>query len=266
MKTRIISAIIALAICLPILFLGGTIYKLGIYILSIISLHEFLELKQTKKEMPSFINFISYLILTLLVLSNINTTTILFKLDFRIISGLFLVFLLPTVLYQDNTKYSIADAFFFIGSLVFIGASFSLLILIRNISLNLIIYLFVITIFTDTYALLVGKLIGKHKMVEKISPNKTWEGMIGGTFFGVVAGVLFYNTVIDNSFNILTLIGITLFLSIIGQYGDLVFSTIKRYFGKKDFSNIMPGHGGILDRLDSIIFVVLSFTFFIGIL
>ena len=58
----------------------------------------------------------------------------------------------------------------------------------------------------------------------------------------------------------------TLFLSIIAQFGDLVFSAIKRYFGKKDFSNIMPGHGGILDRLDSIIFVALGFMFFISLI
>ena len=68
---------------------------------------------------------------------------------------------------------------------------------------------------------------------------------------------------VDPGANILTVIFMTLILSIIGQLGDLVFSSIKRYFNIKDFSNIMPGHGGILDRFDSIIFVILGFMFFI---
>lgn len=266
MKQRIISAIIALLICIPILLKGGIIYALGVYGLSLLGMKEFLDVKQTKKEVPEFINFISYVILTLLVLYNINNTSSIFSIDFRIISGLFLVFLIPAVLYHDRQKYSIVDAFYLIGGTFFLGTSFSLLILIRNISINILIYLFIITIITDTYAYLVGRLIGKHKLLEKISPKKTWEGMIGGTIFGVLTGVVYYNTVIDSSFSIINLILITTFLSIIGQFGDLTFSAIKRYFGTKDFSNIMPGHGGILDRLDSIIFVMLGFVFFLSIM
>ena len=83
---------------------------------------------------------------------------------------------------------------------------------------------------------------------------------------GVFVSAVFYHTVIDSEFSKVYLLGISLFLSVLGQYGDLVFSSIKRYFGKKDFSNIMPGHGGILDRLDSIIFVLLGFVFFVNIL
>ena len=70
-------------------------------------------------------------------------------------------------------------------------------------------------------------------------------------------------TVFNSKTSLIIVILMSLFLSILGQYGDLVFSAIKRYYGKKDFSNIMPGHGGILDRFDSIIFVILGFMFFI---
>ena len=90
--------------------------------------------------------------------------------------------------------------------------------------------------------------------------------MVGGTIMGVFVSAVFYHTVIDPEFSKVYLLGISLFLSVLGQYGDLVFSSIKRYFGKKDFSNIMPGHGGVLDRLDSIIFVLLGFVFFVNIL
>ena len=80
---------------------------------------------------------------------------------------------------------------------------------------------------------------------------------------GVFIGAMFHHTVIDPTFSKIEILAICTFLSLLGQYGDLVFSAIKRYFGKKDFSNLMPGHGGILDRLDSIIFVLLGFMFFI---
>lgn len=266
MKKRIISAIVALLIFVPIFIYGGFIYKVAIYILSMLGLREFLNAKKKKKDIPSFIEFISYVITSLIVLSNANSEELIFQMDFRVIVGLFLVFLLPTVLYHDREKFSITDAFYLIGGVFFLGTSFSLLIIFRNISLNIIIYLFMITIFTDTFAYLIGRLIGNHKLLEDISPNKTWEGMIAGTILGTFISTVFYTVVINNNISIIIVLLMTLFLSILGQFGDLVFSAIKRYFKIKDFSNIMPGHGGILDRLDSIIFVVFGFIFFITIL
>ena len=266
MKQRVISAIVALLILVPIFLMGGFIYDATIVILSLLGLREFLKVKKKKKELPSFIQFISYIMLSLIVVSGVNSQEMIFSIDFRIISGLLVVFLLPTILYHDRSLYSINDAFYLIGGVFFLGVSFSLLIIIRNISLNYIIYLFLISIMTDTYAYIVGRLIGSHKLLESISPNKTWEGMIAGTFFGVFIPTLYYVTAIDMNASYLFIIVMTLFLSILGQFGDLVFSAIKRYFKTKDFSNIMPGHGGILDRFDSIIFVILGFIFFITIL
>lgn len=266
MKTRVISAIVALFIMVPIVLHGGLIYALAIYILSMIGLWEFLRVKETRKEIPSFITFISYIIMTLFVLMNVQSKEIVYSMSYPTIVGLFLVFSIPAVLYHERSKYSIVDAFYFIGGIFFLGTSFSLLITLRNISLELILFLFIITIATDTYAYLVGRLIGKTKLLESLSPKKTLEGMAGGTLAGVFIGTLFYHTVIDATLPIYIVIIMTLFLSILGQLGDLFFSAIKRYYGTKDFSNIMPGHGGILDRFDSIIFVVLGFMFFISII
>lgn len=266
MKKRVISAVIALAILVPIFVKGGFIYNIAIYVLGILGLKEFLKAKSSKKNVPAFIEFISYIIFTLLVLFNTSNEQMIYAVDFRILAGLFLIFLIPAVLYHDRELYSITDAFYLIGGLFFLGTSFSLLILIRNISLNLIIYLFLITTLTDSYAYITGSLIGKHKLLKEISPNKTWEGMIGGTLFGVIISAIFYFVVINPDVSLFQISLITLFLSIIGQFGDLCFSAIKRYFNIKDFSNIMPGHGGILDRFDSIIFVILGFMFFINII
>lgn len=264
MKQRIISAIVALMILIPIIIIGGDIFNVAVYVFSLLGLKEFMDMKQTKKEIPLFIKFISYVFVTIIILYNSEGGATVLSMDYRLISGLFLAFLLPTVLYHDRNKYSINDAFYLIGGVFFLSISMVLLINVRGSSLSKLVYLILITTITDTFAYITGMLIGKHKLLESISPNKTWEGTIGGTIFGTFVSSIFYITVINPEINVFIVIGISLFLSLIGQFGDLVFSAIKRYFGKKDFSNIMPGHGGILDRLDSIIFVLLGFMFFIA--
>ena len=266
MKKRIISAIIALAIVIPLIVVGGIAFNIGVYIISLVALKELLDTKASKKQIPIFIQLIAYIFMTIILISNSKDISNVFTLDYRILAALFMAFLIPTVFYHERSKYSINDAFFLIGSLLFLGISMSLLILVRSINLNLLIFLLLIPMATDIFAYVTGMLIGKHKLLEEISPKKTIEGMVGGTLMGVFIGAMFHHTVIDPTFSKIEILLICTFLSLLGQYGDLVFSAIKRYFGKKDFSNLMPGHGGILDRLDSIIFVLLGFMFFINII
>lgn len=263
MMTRIISAFVALIIFVPLIIIGKTPFLLCVFILSILALKEFLDVKETKKKLPDFIKFISYILITLIVFGSSLNSEFIYAIDLRIVCALFLIFLIPTVLYHDKTKYSVNDALFLIGSVFFLGMSFSIIELVRNLELNYFIYLILISIFTDTFAYITGLLIGKNKLLESVSPKKTWEGMIGGTIMGTFIASLFFETVIVSNLDVGIVILMTLFLSIIGQFGDLTFSAIKRYFGKKDFSNIMPGHGGVLDRLDSIIFIALAFMFFL---
>jgi phosphatidate cytidylyltransferase len=263
MKKRVISAIIACIIFIPALIYGRFPYTLLIYALSLQGLKEMIHAYKTKKELPEFIQFISYLILTFLFFDISNGTTLTFYLDFRLLASLVLLYLIPVIIYQNEKTYNILDAFFMISSIILLGSGFTLLVVIRNMNIYYLIYLFIITVLTDTYAFITGSLIGKHKCIEKISPNKTWEGIIGGTLIATVAGSVFFTTVISTNMPLYFIIGMTLFLSIIGQFGDFVFSAIKRNFKIKDFSNFMPGHGGILDRLDSIFFVLLAFTFLI---
>lgn len=266
MKQRIISAIIALIIFIPIFILGGTIFNLAFYVLSLIGLNEFMKVRQKEKKFPDFIRLIAYLMLTLLYFKNTLNNNINFAIDYRIIAGTFLILLLPVVLYHNEKVYNVKDAFYILGGVFFLGCSMSLFYLYRNIGLELIVFLFLITIITDTYAYLVGRLIGKTKLLESISPNKTWEGTIGGSLVGTFVCVVYYLTLINTNASVFNVSIIVLFLSLIGQFGDLFFSAIKRKFKVKDFSNLMPGHGGVLDRLDSIIFVMLAFTFFITII
>ena len=266
MIQRAISAIVMLGIFIPLFIIGGIAFDILVLVLSVLALKEFLDIKQTKKDVPFFIQFISYVTLTLFIFTNIANSDIIFSIDYRIIAGLFLVFSLPAVLYHDRSLYSIVDSFYFIGAIFFLGIAFSLMILFRNKSIDILIYLLLVTIITDTYAYIMGMLTGRHKLLEEISPKKTWEGTIAGSIFGTFIATSFYTTVINPSVELYVVVFMTLFLSILGQFGDLFFSAIKRYYGKKDFSNLIPGHGGILDRLDSIIFVILGYTFFITII
>lgn len=266
MKTRIISAAIALIILIPIVLKGGIIFDLAFFIIAMQGLKEFLDITEKKKKVPSFIKLICYLILTgIFFMGQIDKNMIL-NIDFRIIAGSFLILLLPTVLYHNKKVYNVKDGFYLLGGLLFLGTSMSLFVMYRNMGLKIFIFLFLITILTDTFAYITGRLIGKNKLLEEISPNKTWEGLFGGSIMGTFMCTVYYLTVIDPTISLSVIVPVVLFLTIIGQFGDLFFSSIKRYFGVKDFSNIMPGHGGALDRFDSIIFVMLAYTFFLTII
>ena len=176
------------------------------------------------------------------------------------------MFVVPMVFINDTKKYNLNDALFLVGSILFVGLSFNLLMVTRNISISYIIYLFLITIITDTFALFTGMLVGKHKLAPEISPKKTIEGAVGGSLMGTIVASAFYTTVINPATPLVIVILLTALLTVIGQIGDLAFSSIKRYYGVKDFSNLIPGHGGILDRFDSIVFVTMAFVILFGII
>lgn len=257
MAKRVISAIVLVIFFVPLLLIGGIPFTVFMSILSLFSFYELIHIKESKKKVPLFVKIIAYL---LVLFFTLNTPSVDFQysMDYRIMSLIIFAFLSPLVFINDTDKYSINDALYLIGSVLFIGLSFNLLIATRNYDLKYIIYLFLITTLTDTFALFTGMLVGKHKLTS-ISPKKTVEGLIGGTFMGTFVGVAYYHTVLNASMPLLYIIFITIALSLVGQLGDLVFSSIKRYYGKKDFSDLIPGHGGLLDRFDSIIFVVLAF-------
>lgn len=118
---------------------------------------------------------------------------------------------------------------------------------------SIIIGIFILIWTNDTFAYLVGKSIGKNKLFERISPKKTIEGFVGGLIFAIIAGVLLSKYYV--SMPIFQWILIAVIVSVFGTLGDLIESKFKRIAGVKDSGTIMPGHGGIYDRLDSIIFV-----------
>lgn len=127
---------------------------------------------------------------------------------------------------------------------------------IKGYNPNILISIFILIWVNDTFAYLVGKSVGKHKLFERISPKKTIEGFLGGIGFAVIASYFIskYFLMLPEKNTFIWII-IALIVGIFGTIGDLVESKFKRISEKKDSGNIMPGHGGILDRLDSVIFV-----------
>lgn len=136
---------------------------------------------------------------------------------------------------------------------------------IQNIGSGIMIMLFIMIWVNDTFAYLGGMMLGRHKMWERHSPNKTWEGTISGALFCVATAILvgphFYPHIHILGWAISGLI-----CSVTGTLGDLVESMFKRYCGVKDSGNIMPGHGGVLDRFDSLLMAVPFVLLFITII
>ncbi len=175
----------------------------------------------------------------------------------------------------------------------YIGLGFGSIVLLRLVGVRYIVYLLMVAVLTDTFAYLFGVKFGKHKMAPNISPKKSWEGAIAGTviatviasLFGIFYGQLFpagsfFNqtgqlTIIDGITNFglnssgsivlwkhaLLIVPLTFVLSIVGQLGDLFASKLKRSYEIKDFGEIFPGHGGVLDRFDSTIFAAVFLVF-----
>lgn len=141
-------------------------------------------------------------------------------------------------------------------NLIYVGWTLVHILLIRNLSEGflLLLLLFIIIWATDTGAYFTGRLLGKNKLSPQISPNKTIEGALGGLVSSILCAVIFVS--FYKVISVPAVILIALVLSVMGQLGDLVESSFKRFADIKDSGNIIPGHGGILDRFDSTIFTV----------
>lgn len=259
MKERIISGAIMTIIAVIVFLLGGIVFDIAIGILAVLAFKELLEIKKDV-EIPFLMKIMGLISMALLIYSNIDDHSILFGLSYEMLSVVFLLLLAPTVFYKGK-KYTVTNSFYLSTCAIFLGTVFNLFINVFAQSKIVFIFLLLISCITDIFALLGGKLIGKHKLT-KISPNKTIEGSVTGTIFAVIIATTFHATLI-NSVSVIKLVPLIIILSVIGQIGDLFFSLIKRENDVKDFSNLIPGHGGILDRIDSFIFVIITYVFLV---
>lgn len=255
MKKRFISAILMIMLFVPILIIGKIPFLILALGLGMIGLKELLDFD---KDIPNVVTYSSYLFFLFFMLYDYSNNLIALSLNMNYLIILCLFYFISVVIIGDLKKYNYKDAINIIIKVILVGLFFKGFVVVRNININDVIYLFLISSLTDTFALLSGKYFGKHKL-SLISPKKTIEGSIGGSLVGSVIASLVYWWISGFSGNFFIILVISLGLSILGQVGDLFFSSIKRTHGIKDFSNLIPGHGGIFDRFDSVSFILLGY-------
>lgn len=247
------------------IFVGGVYLKYGVMLLSIMGLFEFYKVSKVKGVKP--INIAAYL-MTIYYYVILNT-----KYDInKFIPIALLILLILMCLPVINIKFTYFDIAVTLLGFFYIPVLFSTIPLVngKEYGKYLVWLIFISSWLCDTAAYYTGRFFGKRKLCPDISPKKTVEGAIGGVI-GSVLGCLIYGFAINHfALNIpmyhYLIIG--LISGILSQFGDLTASSIKRYSNVKDYSNIIPGHGGILDRFDSILFsgavVYYYITFIIG--
>ena len=262
MKKRVISAIIALIIVLPLIIAGGVWFKIGVYIIGLLGLYEMINVISKDKKIPMVVRVLSMIVYILLIdrISANNT----FDIPFVWFILPVIVTLVPALFYKSD-KYNIVSGLMLLGSIYLLGIGFGGLVFIRNINVNYFMYLIINTIMCDTFAHFFGTQIGKYKLCPSISPNKTIEGFIGGVVFATFISSAYFTT-FYSQMCLLSVILISFIISLFAVCGDLIFSLIKRCFGVKDYGHIMPGHGGVLDRVDSVLIAGLALLIIIYIL
>ena len=252
--------------------LGNAVFACVFFVIGIIGIYEYvhnLELKGVKSNKPmAFIAGIAtYVALTIFPNDGTCPDPITLYYFAMIMVGLVPVLYLTTFLVQlwrnDNEPFTTVGHTLLPS--IWIMVPLSLLNTAHIFGAGLTMMIFILIWVNDSFAYITGMLLGKHKMWERHSPNKTWEGTIGGVVFCIAAaifvGPLFYPLIHIMEWAIIGLI-----CSVVGTLGDLVESMFKRYCGVKDSGRIMPGHGGVLDRFDSILMAVPFVLLFLGII
>ena len=238
MKTRILSAVVLLPLLIFVLIKGGVYLSLFILVCSLIGVNEFVNaLGKNSSQFTKCILFIATIINTLIIYTK----------NEKLILPLIVLLLFVEATFVVFGKISAISIFVFI----YVCVSLSIVYLLSSNYTIFFPYIFIIAMVTDTFAYFSGIFFGKHKL-SSISPKKTVEGAVGGILFCAFASFM-YAYFFQKDF-LSFVIPFAVIGSIISQIGDIFSSAFKRAMNIKDYGNIIPGHGGILDRADSIIF------------
>lgn len=255
MKKRLIGSAIILAVVIPCFLIGGVLFNIFACFIGGIAIFELINADKDLRKIPNVIKALSLVSIPLVVVMNMNASYYI-GVDMITLCVPFLLFSLIS-LFNYKKGFGMNEVFKLSFISLFISFICLSFITIMRIDKWILLYIIIIAVATDVFAYLGGRLFGKHKFT-KISPNKTIEGCVCGAVFGTALSYVYYVNVIPVT-NGVILFGITILLSIIGQCGDLVFSLIKRENDIKDYSHLIPGHGGICDRLDSLSFIAMLF-------
>jgi phosphatidate cytidylyltransferase len=252
LKQRIITGIIGGAAFLFLVYMGKEWYSLLVLLLAMIGLFEFLRMAGLRPF--GLAGILSYALMISILWPDLSFSS---WLDFRLSDGILLpvmLLLLSYTVFRKNQVHIEHVALAVVGAL-YIGYGFTYMAATRNLpdgfALTMLVLLGIWA--TDSGAYFVGKAMGRHKLWPAISPNKTVEGSIGGLLIAVVVVLALNATLGMLGFG--QALAIALVTGVAGQLGDLIESAFKRHFGVKDSGQIIPGHGGVLDRFDSLILV-----------
>ena len=264
---RTITGVITLPVLAIILIFSNTIIMdIFTAIIACISMYEYFHcFKSTNKANPS--QYLGYIYCILIAFTHFVDERLLTSIIIAIIPVSLVVLFAELVL--SKGKKTVTDIAVTMLGIFYIPLMLIYLSLVRDMELDhglngkiLIWFVLIASWGSDIFAYFIGRHFGKHKLTA-VSPNKTVEGAVAGVVGAILLGILFAilcNTIWGVGINYLLIGCIMAVLSIVGQIGDLAASSIKRYCDIKDFSELIPGHGGMLDRIDSIIFV-LPFAF-----
>ncbi len=260
MKKRVLTSIAIIAACVPILLLSQyIIYPLALAFLSAVAVFEILRVlgvhKDSRISVPAYVATATLPLLAFLIGNKTPGTFVFAAFAIYLVLGLY--YFTVAVLARGKISFSkIAEA---LTLTVYVGVSFTAMAMIRYIPNGA--YIFALVFLgpwsCDTFAYLFGSKFGKHKLIVEISPKKTVEGSIAGIIFCALTFML-YGLIVDLAFpsvavNYLVLAVSGLLVSFVAQIGDLIASLVKREYGIKDYGSLFPGHGGIMDRFDSIL-------------
>lgn len=248
-KTRLISGIVLMAITIALMVNGGFPLFWVITAISVIGLFELYRAVGMEKTLPAVVGYLSSIVIDILILDNYYEYLLMW-----LIASLMVLMACYVIAYPKYNSEQMTMLFF---GLIYVTVMLSFVFKVRFVQ-NGILYVWLIFIGawgSDTCAYCVGKLLGKHKLPSKLSPNKTIEGCLGGIIGAALIGFLFALAFFKNTDYWWHFAVIGAISSVISQIGDLTASAIKRNHEIKDYGNLIPGHGGILDRFDSIIFI-----------
>jgi phosphatidate cytidylyltransferase len=258
--TRLLTGTVFVAVLLIGVLYNQYSFFLVFSLITVLALHEFYTLLRPtiNKQLGVLFNTFGGFLLFLAVyfyFSGTNKSLVVFTPYFIYLLSLFIAQL---YLKYDNPIHSLAYA---VLGQIYLALPLSLLCYLAfgyeldgSYHFALLLGLFVFIWVNDSFAYLAGSMFGKHRMFERISPKKSWEGFAGGVVFAIIAAIIY-----SNYFTQLSLIGwvgFALVMIVFGTLGDLIESLFKRTLNVKDSGKLLPGHGGILDRIDSVVFAI----------
>ncbi|NLJ57375.1 MAG: phosphatidate cytidylyltransferase [Tissierellia bacterium] len=251
MGRRVLTGFAGGAIIAAVTYLGGTIYDFVYFGVTCIAIYELSKVFFGKGfDYGAILNYCFAIALFIEKATEYQHFFDFFL--FLYISVNFVIF----VFNKDITIKKLSEVIFIGSYVVFFMYH---MMLMNNSEFVWLVY--IIAFGTDTFAYFSGKLFGKHKLYPEVSPNKTIEGAVGGVIGSTILSLIYFNYLSINKYFYIIIFSVS--TSIFSMVGDLTASKIKRKFRVKDFGNLLPGHGGIMDRFDSVLFVAPAVYYFI---